>query len=105
MKVAFIVSSIQGIYSPLATTPYEEKYLIVYNINVTSRFNETIEATSLNRKTVSDIVNMVLERGISAIALATLDEELIKMATSSGIGVYVASPGKRISDIIYALGG
>ncbi|NOZ92516.1 MAG: hypothetical protein GXO59_04520 [Dictyoglomi bacterium] len=104
MKVAFLVSDKNGIYSHLARSHRDVSFVAVYDIRMADRFNETLEFIPVYGS-YEKVIEIAKDGGIPVIAMSFLDEAFIKEVAAYGIGVFVSLDKERISDIIYSVGG
>jgi len=106
MKVLFVVANNSGIYSQLATSTRDARYIIVYDIDNLNSFNTVRDIFSLHGKDLYEtLVNIVSRYNIPVIVLGFYDEAFLREIMNCRVDVFLALNRSRISDVIYSVGG
>ena len=104
MRVGFLTADSAGIYSRLARSHDDVKFLVIYDIRTADKFNEMIDVVPVEGS-YEKIIKLAQDGSVPVVAMAFLDEVFIKEAAAYGLGVFVGLGKERISDIIYSVGG
>ena len=106
MKVLFIVANNNGIYSQLASAPQDARYIMVYDIDTLNSFNTVRDIFSLHGQDLYEtVVDIVSRYNIPMIVLGFYDAAFLRELMGRKVDVFITMNSKRISDVIYRVGG
>jgi len=104
MRVMFLTSDKNGIYSRLAKGYDDMRFAIFYDLRVRDAFNAMLDAVSVDRD-VEKLLRLADSYSVSIVAMGFVDEAFIREAAQMGIDTFIAPDKERISDIVYMVGG
>jgi|GEM_PF-2457231 len=105
MRVMFLTSEDRGIYSRMSSGVCDIKYGLVYDIRGSNKFTDLLEVVPVGEDIMDSIKSAIGKYGYTVVAIGFFDEHFVKSVMSEGIDVFIAPDRKRISDIIYIVGG
>ena len=105
MKVMFLTSEDRGLYSRMASGVSDIEYGMLYDIRDGGKFSALLKSVPMKGDKVDAIKDAIKKYGYAVVAIGFFDDHFVKTVMSEGMDVFIAPGKKRISDIIYIVGG